>query len=676
MRLRSRAWIAAAVVAVLAIALANFALTAPPASATYSRGLVLLLASAIMFLMAFVLWSPPGQLPPALPDPPRTVPETPLRWPHRLIIAAGVALLLVAAESNSNLLGLKHLVLMREHTQLIVFGLGCALLVFGFRGRVLDQPAALPARTRRLELAALLALTVIGLALRLIYLETVLPVYVDAASFTEIIVVLDWHGSDPVYMFQSINTVASFPRLYAYFQWIATELFGHHLWAVRLPTVIIGALSVPALYFAAKTFFNRQTAFIAAGLIATMPFFLHFSRVVLNNIADPTVGIVAFAFFMRGVQRGGRANFALAGVALGWTQYFHEAGRLTLPAIMLAWWAFMFVVSWGRAAPRRVLAGMAITAFCALIIAVPTYATRYANNVPFASRFSEIGLKPDYWSQFATVNELVDAVSLRFTNNLTAILYSSRETIYHPGSEPFLMLPVALAAAAGVGLLLRFWRQPSASLLALWMAVPLAGVSVFMPELQSPRVLPSIPAALLTAAVGLDALARLLTWGRVRGALLLAGVTALCSVQAILYFARYEPAYYEAQVNFTPWTTFTLELEKLPTGAQLHIVTDSRIDSNYVGKLVRFTTKQTVTASFLAPADVTDTYLAALDRSRPQVFIWQQSDPNRAALALALRDPFVTGTPLPAPHYAPVTFMRYDIPPLLDGAPGMVMAQP
>src|SRR5690606_6634794 len=106
---------------------------------------------------------------------------------------------------------------------------------------------------------------------------------------------------------------------------------------------------------------------LAALILATLPTHVHFSRLALNNAADPFFGTMALALLARGMHSHRAADFAMAGAFLGLTQYFYEGGRLVYPILTLIW--LVFAVSlWKRKA-----SGILITLITAVIIAFPVY---------------------------------------------------------------------------------------------------------------------------------------------------------------------------------------------------------------------------------------------------------------------------------------------------------------
>jgi 4-amino-4-deoxy-L-arabinose transferase-like glycosyltransferase len=122
--------------------------------------------------------------------------------------------------------------------------------------------------------------------------------------------------------------IAAFPYIFPFLQHHAITIFGHNFLGLRVVSAVIGTLTVAALYVLGRSLFGRKTALIAAALLATFPPHLQFSRIGLNNIADPLFGTLALAFLGRGLMSNRRMDYVVGGAMLGLTHYFYEGGRL------------------------------------------------------------------------------------------------------------------------------------------------------------------------------------------------------------------------------------------------------------------------------------------------------------------------------------------------------------
>ena len=91
-------------------------------------------------------------------------------------------------------------------------------------------------------------------------------------------------------LLQPFSSISAFPFVFPYWQSLGMKLFGMGLVGFRATSAIVGALTVPGLYFLVRTLFDRKTAVLAALFLATFPPHLQFSRIGINNIADPLIG--------------------------------------------------------------------------------------------------------------------------------------------------------------------------------------------------------------------------------------------------------------------------------------------------------------------------------------------------------------------------------------------------
>jgi 4-amino-4-deoxy-L-arabinose transferase-like glycosyltransferase len=67
---------------------------------------------------------------------------------------------------------------------------------------------------------------------------------------------------------------------------VSMVIFWDSIVAVKMVSVITGALSILALYLLGREWFGREVALIASGFVVAYPFHLQFSRIGVNNIFD------------------------------------------------------------------------------------------------------------------------------------------------------------------------------------------------------------------------------------------------------------------------------------------------------------------------------------------------------------------------------------------------------
>jgi len=131
--------------------------------------------------------------------------------------------------------------------------------------------------------------------------------------------------------------------------------FGGELWAIRLPAFLAGLATVAAAYLAARLFYGRRAALLAAGLAAVWPYLVHYGA---DARGYSLVGLLTLLIFTLGaylLERGSLLAWLL--VAL-----FSALGLFTIPVMaypigVLYTWLLLSALPGGRARFMRLLAG-------------------------------------------------------------------------------------------------------------------------------------------------------------------------------------------------------------------------------------------------------------------------------------------------------------------------------
>jgi 4-amino-4-deoxy-L-arabinose transferase-like glycosyltransferase len=676
----------------------------------FTQGLLWLAASIPMFWasLALLTTSHPDDVfdaPGALPDTYADEDYDPLRrWWHRLALIIGVVLMVFVGDISGRILNVENWLPHSEHMQFGMMVLGSILIAWGLAGGFRwywgGGPAEYPNRRRLgidlrdrpmdlwLDLVLMVALLAMALLLRATAMERAIPGFVDEVSFTFPIPAFDF--ADEMRLMQPINTIAAFPRLYIYWQWVSVNLFGEDLNAFRLPSAIFGALTIPALYWLCKHLFDRRTAFVAAMVLAAFPVHLQMSRVGMNNVADPLFGTLAFAFVARGLRYGGRTNYAIAGVMLGWTQYFHEAGRLTLPVIMLAWMIGLWLWTWwrrrqdGRRRAGHLGARFRLVFIAAVLTAIPYYYTMVTMGGKFATRVADVGLKPEYWTSQGGVVPLLEGISLRAQGVLSRMLHIPERILYYAGTTPYIHYLLIPFLVLGLAYALWRWRRPGGSLVLLWTFLPLGAIVVLLSEVMSPRITVFMPALAImiglgivhvtraiiapaaVAAVPLDRLS--LAAQRIAARWSVAAVVltlALSISMSVYYFGTHLTNFRRQMYTMQPWQAFIFESRSLPANAEIHVISQPRYEETYLSRVISFIGGGEQKTLTHAPEDISPDMLASLPRSTPLVFViqmpLQQSDQLDAQLRAVF--PEIEGSMISTePRLVPTWFNIYVVP--------------
>ena len=186
----------------------------------------------------------------------------------------------------------------------------------------------------------------------------------------------------------------SMPSLYGFFQAAGLKLLGDNMLGLRLPWAFVGTFSVLGAYMLVRRLFGRNMAILVTLLVAGYSYHIHYSRLGLNNIADPFFVVWTLYFFVFGWQSGRRWPWMVAGLLTGLAFYFYTGGRQT-PVILL------FVIIWAALTERDFLA-RARSGLVALLIGfgvavgpMTLYAVQYPND--FNARMNQVGIIQTGW---------------------------------------------------------------------------------------------------------------------------------------------------------------------------------------------------------------------------------------------------------------------------------------
>jgi len=371
-----------------------------------------------------------------------------------------------------------------------------------------EAAAAAPWRLSRWETVAILVIVTAGILLRFVDLADTPPgVQGDEAAIAiegQRIRRDGWIGPySPI--------AAGTPTGALYAVALAQMWFGDSIHTVRLVSAIFGALTVLALFLVTRRSFGSAAGVVSAGLLATMGWHIHYSRLGFPNISWPFFVILGLGALVESVRSGDRRFWAAAGFILGLGVYTYNSqvivlamigGYLSLmsfglPAALLAAAlglaavspgllatfalaaAVLAVVNWRSEAGDRRLGGLVVFAVALVLVALPMirYAADGSNNYfGYSERLSLTN--SDEWAEKSETGEQVRLVAGRYIDYWDRMCCDPRfDGVDASGTVPLVPVGTVLLAAAGIAAALWRGRRTLATVSAMIvLAIPLTSV--------------------------------------------------------------------------------------------------------------------------------------------------------------------------------------------------------
>ncbi len=403
-----------------------------------------------------------------------------------------------------------------------LWGLGIALVFYGFIpsraiadwiGRVRHS-----IRIDRREWLFVVVLFGIALFLRVIWLDSAPPVMTEDEGYfslqaANIGAVLNWEQNP--FTFDSMQQLH--PMLFHTLQALSIELFGRTMAAPRLPAALLGALTIPGLYLAARRMFDRRVAVVSAIFLVTFAQHLHWSRLALNNIADTTSVIWLFAFLTTALRTGDPVEYGLAGVVLGLSQYGSSTSRL-IPILFVVY-VGLFVLTRQLSLAKN-WSPLTITVTLAVVIIWPEAYGLASQQTALFPRLE--GIATWQIGNSKIVNPITDDYAKtppliywthQITQSVLGFVQVSDTSVFYGDFDPFLGWVAPIFFLIGLALAIRYRKEPHWSSLIIWwlLTVILGGVLLTDPP-QYQRFLIVAPGLAIIVAVGIIHVTDLLAW--------------------------------------------------------------------------------------------------------------------------------------------------------------------
>jgi len=280
---------------------------------------------------------------------------------------------------------------------------------------------------------------------------------------------------------------------------VPVALGGLNDFTVRLTSAVYGIATVIAMFFLGRALLGAWGGLLAAGLLAVLPWHLHFSRIAFELITYPFFFIVALTLLVRWVQ--GRRTLSWAMFFFGVTLYTYVPSKLFVPLFLVGFSLLFAPELWRR---RR-------EALLAFVVLVVTVAPVVVFDITHQRQSGQYFRNTSIFGSDAPA----DALARRFVENYQAFfshrfLFESGDTISrhavpgHGELYPFLAPLLLLGLAFCLGRRQRLFLLP-----LLWLALYPIAASLMTEIPTASRAFIGAPGFALLAAIGAVAVVRL-----------------------------------------------------------------------------------------------------------------------------------------------------------------------
>ncbi len=323
-----------------------------------------------------------------------------------------------------------------------------------------NQNRAEPARTSPREWLAVAALLLVGFVLRTVALTQVPPgLHNDEVASIQM---AESVAAGRLAVFLPENT--GHEALYYYIAAPFARVFGPTLFAMRLPSVFLGMVSMCLVWALTRRLLGSVVAVVALAGCAVTFWTVGFGRVILRVVLEvPLAALSAYCLWRARSAERWRALMwcALSGVWLGLALNTYTAARV-LPAALVAF--ALYVAFWQRSDRRRWLAGIAVALAVAALVATPLIVYLARHPSADESDFFEINrpleeLRGGNWEP---------AISATLKTFGMFAFVGDPLPYYDLPDRPVFEPVAALLLATGLLLAMGRWRQPEYAFILLW----------------------------------------------------------------------------------------------------------------------------------------------------------------------------------------------------------------
>jgi 4-amino-4-deoxy-L-arabinose transferase-like glycosyltransferase len=419
---------------------------------------------------------------------------------------------------------------------------------------------------------------------------------------------------------------------------ISISIFGHTATAVRLISVILGSLAVLGTYLFTREVFSQTEAWVAAGLLATLPFHVHFSRIGVANIIDSLSTTAVLWLLYRGMKRGSTLYFLTAGILGGLCLATYPGTRL---APILGLCCIGYIALRTRGFLKAQMRNIIIFILALAITGAPILGYFYTHPDYFFARMNSEGIFQNHAFQNEIQNgkTAIEVLTGQFMKSSLVFILTSAPSNFYNSPKPYLT-PVA-AIFFMLGMAYTLWHIKEERYLTVfiwfWVAIILGSTITGGPP-SSQRMLMSTPALAIITALGVSKAAENIPqksqFTRWAGTIMLFVFVVFVGYQNInFYFYEYRSGhYFEDPTNEFTYETGAL-IAPLHTNGRFYLIAEPSVPYLSFANF-NFFSPDVEKAYF---NEVTPQALAALSKDKDALFIataGRKTDIEQLALLL------------------------------------------
>jgi len=294
--------------------------------------------------------------------------------------------------------------------------------------------------------------------------------------------------------------------LFIYLAALSIAAFGRSPFALRLPSLFAGVLTVAATAAMGRALFSRRVGLLTAAVLSVMLWHVHLSRTGYRAVLLPLFGALAIWQGALAVRTGRKRSWVASGALFGLSAYSYTAARLT--PLALGALAIYACVAWPQVRnmrsrrSRRLWRGVATAVLAALAVAAPLLACAVMQPEVVLGRPGQVSVfSPEIHggAPWATLgSHVLRTLGMFFVRGDRIWRHN---VPWRPVFDPL------LGAAFIVGLVLalrRSRRDPASAFVILWAGTMLLATVLAEDAPHFLRAVGVLPVAAIFPALGLD----------------------------------------------------------------------------------------------------------------------------------------------------------------------------